>query len=133
MSNSSTGGNREFQVSTSSGNYDLYADIIMLGDDMLVAVWGGEKPHIGAVAMAQPRPSLKDASELSATASVFTYVGHKEDELAKLASETISKKLNKKVVVTAGMHWDDISESGILQVIENSEIIIKLIVQKADM
>ncbi|MGD8524504.1 MAG: hypothetical protein PVF56_25390, partial [Desulfobacterales bacterium] len=73
----------EFTINTDTGAYDLTASIRWIGPDLLVAIWGGEKPHIGAVAMAQPRPSLKDPEVTSSTASVFSYVGHKEDDLAK--------------------------------------------------
>lgn len=115
---------------TDEGRYDLVARVRCVGDDLLVAIWGGGRPHIGAVSMAQPRASLKDPSKLSATASVFTYVGHKEDMLAKTASETLASALNKKVVVTAGIHWDDMEEKGIKRVIKNCEILVGMIVKE---
>jgi hypothetical protein len=102
----------------------------LIGNDLLVAIWGGEKPHIGAVSVAQPRPSLKDPNITSATASVFCFVGHKEDELAKAASEILAAAMNTQVVVTAGIHWDNISKEGIQKVIRNSEILIDLILDR---
>ena len=51
---------KDFSVKTAEGSYDLEASGQWLGPDLLVAIWGGEKPHIGAVAVAQPRPSLKN-------------------------------------------------------------------------
>lgn len=119
-----------FTVRTHEGEYDITAGVRLIGQDVLVAIWGGEKPHIGAVAMAQPRPSLKDPGVTSATASVFTYVGHKEDDLAKAAAEILATVLNTNVVVTAGIHWDNLTKEGILQVIHNSEILIDLILEK---
>ena len=95
-----------------------------------MAIWGGEKPHIGAVAMAQPRPSLKNPEITSATASVFSYVGHKEDELAKAASEILAATLKTRVVVTAGIHWDNIKTEGIQRIIRNSEILVDLILDR---
>ena len=53
------------------GAYDLEASVQKIGENLLVAIWGGELPHIGAVAIAQPRPSLKDPDRISSTASVF--------------------------------------------------------------
>jgi hypothetical protein len=99
----------------------------LIGPDVLVAIWGGEKPHIGAVAMSQPRPSLKDPTVTSATASVFAYVGHKEDELAKAAAEILAATLKTNVVVTAGIHWDNLPPEGIQHVIKNSEILVDMI------
>ncbi len=91
----------------------IEAEAVRIGDDVLVYVWGGEIPHIGAVAAAQPRPSLADAADTSATASVLTYLGHKEDEVVKSMSEALSSALNRKVVVTAGIHWDGLEPADI--------------------
>ena len=117
-------------IKTSEGEYDLEASVRLIGHDLLVAIWGGEKPHIGAVSVAQPRPSLKDPKVISATASVFCFIGHKEDELAKAVSEVLASVLNTQVVVTAGIHWDNISEEGIKKIIRNSEILVDLILDK---
>ena len=120
----------DFVIKTNEGAYDLEAQVRLIGNDLLVAIWGGEKPHIGAVSVAQSRPSLKDPDAMSATASVFCFVGHKEDELAKAASEILAAALNTHVVVTAGIHWDNITKEGIQKVIQNSEILVDLILEK---
>lgn len=93
--------------------YSVTVEAIPIGEDMVVTFYGGTKPHIGAVAVAIPRSSLKDPSTVSATTSVFAFVGHKEDELAKTSAQKISSTLNKKVVLTMGIHVDDIAEEGI--------------------
>jgi len=121
---------RDFTVKTDEGKYDIEAYIRFVGEDVLIAIWGGEKPHIGAVAAAAPRPSLKDPNVTSATASVICFPGHKEDELAKAASELIAAKLNTRVVVTAGIHWDHLSEDGIRSVVKNSKILLNLIADR---
>jgi hypothetical protein len=120
----------EFTIDTSEGAYDISASVRRIGPDILVAIWGGEKPHIGAVAMAQPRPSLKDPEVTSATASVFAYVGHKEDELAKAAAEILAATLKTNVVVAAGIHWDNLTPEAIQRVIKNSEVLVEMILEK---
>ena len=120
----------EFFVGTNQGDFDLEAHVMAIGQDLLVAIWGGEKPHIGAVSIAQPRPSLRDPKSTSATASVICLLGHKEDELAKAFSEVLSAVLNTQVVVTAGVHWDNIDEQGIKRVLQNSEILLDLILER---
>jgi hypothetical protein len=120
----------EFNLSTKRDAYNLEAFVKRIGKDLLVAVWGGERPHIGAVAAAQPRPSLSDPNRLSATASVFSYVGHKEDGIAKEAAERISSAVNAKVVVTAGIHWDNIDEAGIRRVMEGSRELVGMIIER---
>ncbi len=92
-----------------------------------MAIWGGEKPHIGAVAAAQPRPSLKDPAVTSATASVICFPGHKEDDLAKRAAEALAAEIEGRTVVTAGVHWDNLPEDGIRQVIQNTAELTEMI------
>jgi hypothetical protein len=81
-------------VRTQEPDYVVEAEAVRIGPDILVYVWGGERPHIGAVAAAQPRPSLADPNRTSATASVLSYVGHKEDGVAKEMAEAISARFN---------------------------------------
>lgn len=119
----------EFKVNTNKKTYNLEAFVKQIGQDFLVAIWGG-RPHIGAVAIAQPRPSLKNQSVRSATASVFCYLGHKDDIIAKEAAEKISSELNTNVTVTVGIHFDDIDETGIKVVIENSRQLIATIIEE---
>ena len=95
-----------------------------------MAVWGGEKPHIGAVAVAQPRPSLKDPDKTSASASVFCFLGHKEEELAKATAEILSATLNTPVVVTAGIHWDNLTQDGIQAAVRNCETLVDIILRR---
>ena len=120
----------EFTIKTDTGEYDLSASVRLIGEDVLVAIWGGEVPHIGAVAVAQPRPSLKDPRVTSASASVICLVGHKEDELVKAAAEILAAALETQVVVTAGIHWDNLAPDAIQRIVQNSEILIDMILQK---
>ena len=119
-----------FTVTTASGSYDVTAGVQWMGTDLLVGIWGGEKPHIGAVSIAESRPSLADPDRTSATASVFCFVGHKEDELAKAVAEKLARTLQTHVVVAAGIHWDDISPEGIRKVMDNCGQLVDLILEK---
>ena len=100
-------------VRTPEPHYVVEAEAVRIGPDILVYVWGGERPHIGAVAAAQPRPSLADPSNTSATASTLSYVGHKEDGVAKEMAEALSARFKTNAVVTVGIHWDDLPADGI--------------------
>ena len=114
----------QFTIQTSEGEYDISAHVRLIGEDLLVAIWGGNKPHIGAVAAAESRPSSKDPEKKSASASVFCYLMHKEDEIAKSAAKRLSAAFDTKVVVTAGIHWDNLSEESIRKINRNCEILI---------
>ena len=80
------------------------------GKDLAVVIDGGDCPHIGAVAVSQPRPSLNDDGNVSATTSVIALLGHKEDGVAKVAAEKIASRLNVTVSVSCGIHIDFIKE-----------------------
>jgi len=122
----------EIRIKTGDDAYSLEAFVKKIGNDLIVSIWGGEIPHIGAVAVAQPRPSLKDPRIRSATASVFCYPGHKEDVIAKETAERLSAALDTNVTVTAGAHWDKIDESGIKAVIESNRQLITMIIEEIE-
>lgn len=99
---------RRCKVEVKEGRFRIEGQIEEIGRDLLVSVRGGTKPHIGAIGMATPRPSLKDSKKWSATSSNFTFIGHKEDLLVKRISERLAAQLKRNVVVVAGIHWDGI-------------------------
>jgi hypothetical protein len=100
---------KPYAFEVSKGRFKIEAFVQKVGRDILVSMWGGTLPHIGAVGMATPRPSLRDPKKMSATSSAFTYVGHKEDVVVKRVSELLASRLKTKVVVSAGIHWDDLT------------------------
>lgn len=110
---------RRFELSIEEGNYPLHSLSLLVGEDLVTCIWGGTQPHIGAVAIALPRPSIADPNVVSSTSSVFTVLGHKEDELVKMVSERLSARLQKNVVVTAGVHWDHLEEDAITEIMDN--------------
>ena len=89
------------------GRHHVRLDILPMGPDLCMAVYGGDQAHIGAVAMAVPRPSLDDAKRNSATASVLAGVGHKEDLLARKVALDMAAALGVTVSVSCGVHLDD--------------------------
>lgn len=71
-------------------------------------VTGGDRPHLGAVAVAQPRESLADPLKTSATTSNITLLGHKEDVLARSAASRVASAGSTNVVVCCGIHVENI-------------------------
>ncbi len=104
---------KRFTVGTAKGRFRIEAFVQEVGHDIVVSMWGGTRPHVGAIGIATPRPSLKDPKKWSATSSSFTYVGHKEDGVVKMVSELLAGQLKTNVVVTAGIHWDDVTSKDI--------------------
>jgi len=116
-----------FDLSEKKASFEVSAHTMLVGSDILVVLTGG-RAHIGAVALAQPRPSIKDSQKISSTSSVFTYVGHKEDVVAKAMSEGLSGALNKRVVVAAGIHWDELKKTDIELIVDICRKITKRII-----
>lgn len=114
---------------TGKGKWQLAAKVMRIGQDLMVWIGGGERPHIGAVAMALSRPSLRDPQRQSSTASVFTYPGHKEDIIVKEASERLASALGGHVVVCAGAHWENLDPEGIQMVLENASRLVSKIIK----
>jgi hypothetical protein len=107
---------KRFTVEISKGRFKINGMVQEIGQDLLVSIWGGTRPHIGAVGIATPRPSLRDPKKWSATSSNLTFLGHKEDTIVKKISEKLSAQLRRNVVVTAGIHWDEITSKEIKDV-----------------
>jgi hypothetical protein len=88
---------------------------------------GGDRPHIGAVAIGVPRPSLARSARRSATTSVMALLGHKEDDLARSAATHLARRLGVPTVVTAGMHLHGARPEDIRTVLDNTEHLIEAI------
>lgn len=101
-------------IKAGSGKYQIESFIIRAGSDICVVMGGGEKPHIGAVAIAVPRQSLRNDGSVSATASVICVRGHKDDELAKKAALRLAGSFNATAVVSVGLHIDAAGAADIL-------------------
>lgn len=121
---------RSFDVAECKGRFEVLAKVFEVGPDCLVILWGGTRPHVGAVGMAQVRPSLRDPNKSAASSSVFTFVGHKEDMVAKMMSEELAKRLGRNTVVVAGIHWDNLTDAEIKIITSLSHSILENIVKK---
>lgn len=100
--------NIETVYSNEKNGYSLKGTTIFLdNNDVIVVVSGGED-HIGALGLAVPRPSLLDQNRTSATSSILTMIGHKEDELVKYVGEKVAAATKRNIAVIAGIHYKDL-------------------------
>lgn len=100
-------------MTVKKGRIEIKAKAILVGDDLCIIISGGDRPHIGCVTLSIPRPGISDSSKNSATTSVMNITGHKDDEAARYVSQTLASALNKNVVVTCGIHLDNITNEEI--------------------
>ena len=115
-------GDDECVVKASIGEkrYRVTALGIPTENGLIVSVLGGEKPHVGAIALGVPRPSSKDPKVTSVTSSVLVLPGHKDDLIARPLSEKFAREFKRPAVVIAGVHVDKADDEGIAQLVSNS-------------
>jgi len=101
------------ELTREQGRIRIRLKAIQMGKDLCVTITGGDRPHLGAVALSAVRPSLDDPNKLSASTSVLTLLGHKEDEVARKVAHILSSRLGINVVVCCGIHVDEITSKEI--------------------
>ncbi len=89
------------------------ASVTFVGEDLVIAVGGGEKPHVGCVVLAQPGASKSHPGEWTASCSVLTIPPHKEEPIARSIATRVSEAFGRVTVVTAGVHDDNLDADGI--------------------
>lgn len=90
-------------------NHNINCSAVKMGKDWNISIYGGDLPHIGAIALGIPRPSLEDKNKISSSVSVLTITGHKEDVIVQKVAKVLSTALNSTVVVSCGIHIDNIT------------------------
>ena len=116
---------RVLRTSSGVGKYKVEMVLTLVGNDLIAVLSGGDRPHIGAVAVAIPRPSLKGSGRTSSTSSVFTLIAHKDDDVARMASDALARELNRVAVVSAGAHIDNASEADVRKLVQNADKAMK--------
>ena len=98
----------------------IYLEAVLTDEGITVSLAGGHKSHIGAVAVVNPIGEL----------SLQTFLGHKEGELAKRFAKKIFETTGYPVVVSAGIHYDNIDKTGIMEVLEVSNKLLRDFMKK---
>ena len=101
------------RVVDSDSGRSLTAWVREIGDDVVVAVGGGDRPHVGCVVLAVPT-SGRGSTGFSPSISVLTIPPHKEEPIARAVAECVCRTLGRVTVVTAGVHEDEIDREGIM-------------------
>lgn len=118
------------RIQSEANGFPITIEVVLLGADVNISIFGGEKGHIGAVALAQPRPSLANPAMTSASTSVITLCGHKEDRLACKVAEKVAIAVKGVVSVVCGIHVDGASGEQINSIISKvNEMVEELLHQ----
>ena len=108
----------------SINGYKLECELIGMGKDLALAVYGGDTPHIGCVVMSNARPSLTGKG-IGVTTSVLNILGHKDELIARLFAENVAKNKNCTVVCACGIHVDNITETQLTEIWDAAQQLLK--------
>lgn len=94
----------EYKIAAGT-RYELWAIAVWCREELSVTI-GNPCAHIGAVAMACPRPPVNGV-EKSASISSISAFAHKDEYMAREAAVKLATALKRHTAVTAGVHIDD--------------------------
>lgn len=99
-----------------TGRHIVFLEEKEIGDEIVLFLYGGEKPHAGVIVVAEPGKDTK----------VFkTDEHHKDDVVAVPIAEKKCSTSGKKVVCLAGIHIDNATTEDINTIIQNCKDIEK--------
>jgi len=87
-----------------------------IGEDVLLIVSGGERPHIGCTVMSVPRPSLTGDGATSCTSSVLNLTGHMDEGICRVLAEKACRAFGRTTVCTGGFHKDSLTPEELAEI-----------------
>ncbi|MFZ5597451.1 MAG: hypothetical protein ACOY31_10625 [Bacillota bacterium] len=95
---------KNFEVKAGAGKHEVVLYAVVTSKGIMSVLVGGEEPHLGALVLTVPRPSLSNPGVNSCTSSVLPLIGHKDDEAARPLAEMLARETGSPVSVSAGLH-----------------------------
>jgi hypothetical protein len=122
------------RVEDGESGREIWARVTEAGEDFVIVVGGGDRPHVGCVVLALPIQSKNRPGAWSACCSVLTLPPHKEEPIARGIASRITEALGRVTVVTAGVHEDDLDQDGVAVYLrlgeELAEVLVEHLVKK---
>lgn len=119
----------EVKVSYGEGRYKIDISSVITANGISITVTGGEKPHVGGMALSVPRKSLS-SDRTSCDTWVSPVPGHKDTEVAVPVAEMVCLETGQTTAVVAGIHIDRAEEREIRQLVENSREAARLLIEQ---
>lgn len=94
-------------------NKKITLKAFVIGCDIQVLCYGGDKPHIGAVSLAVP---YENDGKNCASVSTLTALTHREDIISRQLAESLCKQFKTSVAVSCGIHFEQISRELIVKI-----------------
>lgn len=108
----------------------VFAQLVQMGKDCTICVWGGDTPHVGSVVMSTARPSLT-GSGVGVTSSVLNGIGHKDEYVARKFAEAAAEKFVCTAVCSCGIHIDGITPAQLQEVSVVCDKLLKQVIAGA--
>jgi hypothetical protein len=108
----------------------VFAQLVQMGKDCTICVWGGDTPHVGSVVMSTARPSLT-GSGVGVTSSVLNGIGHKDEYVARKFAEAAAEKFVCTAVCSCGIHIDGITQAQLQEVSVMCDKLLKQVIADA--
>lgn len=98
------------EIELKKKNIFLKANLLHVGDDLLICVTGGDKPHLGS-------SLIVNKNELK----YISFKSHKDYIAFKIIGKILKKHTKKNICITGGIHIDNITKKQIKQILKLSK------------
>ncbi len=116
-------------VTYGEGRLSIQLQAILTADGVAVTLTGGEKPHVGGMALSVPRhPPIIPAQRPHTW--IIPRCGHRDSDVAALVAEQLCKDTGCCVAVIAGIHIDSATPSEIGMLVQNSQQATRLLADR---
>ncbi len=113
-------------LSYGQGRLGIQVQAILTADGVAVTLTGGEKPHVGGMAMSVPRYAPAIPAQRPQT-WITPRSGHRDSDVAALVAEQLCLDTGCCVAVIAGIHIDAAIPSEIDMLLDNSQQAARLL------
>lgn len=100
---------KQYVITIHEGRYEVHLMAVRCGVDWNVIITGGDRHHVGALALGVPAYIEGDRNRPTVSVSSLCVPGHKDDELARLAVCELVQHFSTAVSVSVGIHMDKAS------------------------
>ena len=111
---------KRFELKRTLLGADITAQVTVLEAGVQVSVFGGTRPHIGAVSVADPQGDI----------TTRQFPAHKDGVVSERWARALSEAGYCPAVVTAGIHYDQIGKADICAVLDLNDGLIRSALEK---
>jgi len=104
-------------ITSGKGKYKVWLEVKDIGSDKLLILRGGEKPHIGGIAICQPDEKPK----------IISLQNHEDHRVLLPIAEKGCNKFGVTTIAIGGIHIDNASKNEIDIILKNCEELISCI------